>query len=97
MLEELASLRREAAALLGYASHAHYVLETRMARSPEAVATFLSDLCRDLRPLHGSELASLSARKLAAEGADAGALTMADYRFYQEAELKAMQHRLQSL
>jgi peptidyl-dipeptidase Dcp len=37
-------LRHERAQLLGYQSHAHYVLEERMAETPERVHKFLDDL-----------------------------------------------------
>ena len=38
---ELAQLRAERAELMGYKSHAHYQLETRMAKTPEAAEAFL--------------------------------------------------------
>ena len=40
-------LRHERAQLLGYKTHAHYVIERRMAEKPENVMTFLHEL-RDL-------------------------------------------------
>lgn len=44
IIEELAQLRAERAQLLGYKSHAHYVLEERMAKSPNGVFNFLEDI-----------------------------------------------------
>ena len=88
LLEELAALRRDEAAALGYASHAAYVLETRMAASPATVEAFLAQLARDVRPLLETDLASLNARKAAAEGAGAGPICMSDYRYYMEQELR---------
>jgi peptidyl-dipeptidase Dcp len=41
---EIAKLRHKRAQLLGYKTHAHFVLEERMAESPETVSKFLSDL-----------------------------------------------------
>ena len=41
---EIANLRLERAQLLGYKSHAKYVLEERMASTPENVELFLNDL-----------------------------------------------------
>lgn len=41
---QIAQLRKERAALLGFASHADYVLEERMAASPERVMKFLQFL-----------------------------------------------------
>ncbi|MEM1193339.1 MAG: M3 family metallopeptidase [Pseudomonadota bacterium] len=38
---KLAQLRAERATLMGYKSHAHYQLETRMAKTPEAAEAFL--------------------------------------------------------
>ncbi len=41
---KMTSIRAKRAALLGYKSHAHYVIEENMAATPEAVDTFLMDL-----------------------------------------------------
>lgn len=40
----IAALRQQRAKLLGYENHAHFVLEERMAQTPEKVNSFLSDL-----------------------------------------------------
>jgi len=88
VLAEIVQLRRYVAHLLGYTTHAAYVLEERMALTPEAVEKFLADLGRDLRPLHVADLASLGALKAAEQGSGAGPVGMADYRYYMEAELK---------
>jgi Zn-dependent oligopeptidase len=88
VLAEVVQLRRYVAHLLGYTTHAAYVLEERMALTPEAVEKFLADLGRDLRPLHVADLASLGALKAAEQGSGAGPVGMADYRYYMEAELK---------
>jgi len=37
----VAQLRAQRAAILGYASHAHYILETRMAKTPQGAENFL--------------------------------------------------------
>lgn len=89
-LEEVVRLRRHAAALLGYPSHAAFVLEDRMARDVPTVRSFLEALQRDLAPSHAADLARLAALKAATEGAGAGPITMADYRFYVERELVAL-------
>ena len=44
ILSTIASLRVERANLLGYKSHADYVLEKNMAKNPETVYKFLNDL-----------------------------------------------------
>lgn len=43
-LKKIVELRHERANLLGYKSHAHYVLEERMAKTPTEVNTFLNNL-----------------------------------------------------
>lgn len=47
---KIASLRHERANLLGYATHADFVLEERMAQNPEKVKTFLNDLLDKAKP-----------------------------------------------
>ncbi|MDO1448771.1 M3 family metallopeptidase [Rhodocytophaga aerolata] len=44
-------LREERAKLLGYASHADYILEERMAESPAKVISFLNDLLFHAKPV----------------------------------------------
>ncbi len=46
----IAKLRHERAQLLGYKTHAHFVLEERMAKTPENVYTFLNDLLSKAKP-----------------------------------------------
>ncbi|PVD23726.1 hypothetical protein C0Q70_16999 [Pomacea canaliculata] len=55
ILEELVKLRHQKAQLLGFPTHAAYILDMRMAKTPEAVATFLSDLATRLKPLQQEE------------------------------------------
>jgi Zn-dependent oligopeptidase len=69
ILEELVRLRAEQAALLGYPTHAAYVLEIRMAQSPDVVGPFLRELSAKLQPLADEELAYW--RELKAEEARA--------------------------
>lgn len=47
---KIAQLRFEKAQLLGYNSHAHYILEERMAKSSETVKTFLNELLEKSLP-----------------------------------------------
>lgn len=63
---EIAKLRHERANLLGYATHAHFVLEERMAKSPGKVQVFLKDLLEKAKPAAEREFAELEifAKKL---------------------------------
>ncbi len=66
LLLKIAKLRHIRANLLGYKTHADYVLEERMAKSPETVLGFLKDLKVKAFPVAQSEYKELSAfaRKL---------------------------------
>jgi Zn-dependent oligopeptidase len=48
-------LRHQTAQLLGYPTHAHYIQETRMAKNPETVRSFLDSLAAKLQPLWKKE------------------------------------------
>ncbi len=56
---KIAQLRHERATLLGYKTHAHFVLEERMAQTPEAVNNFLNNLLKKAKPAAESEFANL--------------------------------------
>ncbi|MEH6678931.1 MAG: M3 family metallopeptidase [Sediminicola sp.] len=58
-LIQIANLRHERARLLGYASHAHFVLEERMAKTPVKVNGFLNELLEKARPAAEREFAQL--------------------------------------
>ncbi len=58
---QIAKLRYERATLLGYETHAHFVLEERMAQHPDQVKTFLNDLLTKAKPSAEKELAQLTA------------------------------------
>ncbi|KAI7880846.1 zincin [Lichtheimia hyalospora FSU 10163] len=49
LLEEALRLRRQCAKILGYKTHADYVLEVKMAKTVDAVRNFLNDLATKLR------------------------------------------------
>ena len=59
LVKRIATLRYERARLLGYATHAHFVLEERMAESPEKVNTFLKRLLEKARPAGERDLKDL--------------------------------------
>ena len=57
---KIAKLRHQRANLLGYKTHAHFVLEERMAKNPETVNTFLNDLLEKAKPAAEHEFKTLS-------------------------------------
>jgi len=57
---DVVKLRHKRATLLGYTSHAHFVLEERMAESPSNVKTFLNDLLEKAKPAAIKEFENLS-------------------------------------
>ncbi|AJA67824.1 MULTISPECIES: M3 family metallopeptidase [Myroides] len=58
---KIVNLRHERANLLGYATHAHFVLEERMAQSPDKVNAFLEELLAKAKPAADKEFAELTA------------------------------------
>ncbi|GGG55953.1 peptidase M3 [Croceivirga lutea] len=58
---KIAKLRFERANLLGYKTHAHYVLEERMAETPEKVLSFLNELLEKAKPAATKEFEKLAA------------------------------------
>ncbi|WP_136480196.1 M3 family metallopeptidase [Cognatitamlana onchidii] len=56
---QIAKLRYERANLLGYKTHAHFVLEERMAQSPEKVQEFLNELLDKAKPAAQREFNNL--------------------------------------
>ncbi len=56
---KIATLRFERANLLGYKSHAHFVLEERMAETPEKVHAFLNELLQKAKPAAQREFKQL--------------------------------------
>ncbi len=81
-LMEIARLRYERARLLGYENHAHFVLEERMAQSPESVTGFLQDLLEKALPAARRELEELQAFALGRDGLQQ--LEKWDSAFYSE-------------
>ena len=56
---KIAQLRFKRAQLLGYETHAHFVLEERMAKTPETVRNFLEDLLSKALPAAKKEFKEL--------------------------------------
>ena len=65
-VKKIVALRHERAQLLGYESHAHFVLEERMAQNPDKVKSFLNDLLSKAKPAAEREFSQLTsfAKKL---------------------------------
>ena len=63
---KIAKLRFQRAQLLGYKTHSHFVLEERMAKTPEKVEEFLNELMQKAKPAAEREFANLQnfAKKL---------------------------------
>jgi peptidyl-dipeptidase Dcp len=67
---KIAKLRFDRSQLLGYKTHAHYVLEERMAQTPEQVISFLNDLLAKAKPAAQKEFEELSAFAKKLDGID---------------------------
>ena len=83
VLKEILNLRQKAAKILGYPSHAAYILEERMAKDPATVKAFIERLKKRLKPLAEDEKESLLALKRVFEGNQSDPVFRAwDWRFY---------------
>lgn len=58
-IKNIVAYRQERAQLLGYKTHADFVLQERMAADPEQVATFLQDLLAKAKPYAEREIEQL--------------------------------------
>ena len=58
---DIVKLRHKRANLLGYKTHAHFVLEERMAETPEKVITFSNELLEKAKPAAEREFSQLTA------------------------------------
>lgn len=67
---KISKLRFDRAQVLGYATHAHFVLEERMAENPEKVKTFSNDLLAKAKPSAQKEFAELTAFAKKLDGID---------------------------
>ena len=82
-VKRIVALRHERAKLLGYASHAHFVLEERMAESPDKVTGFLEEMLGHAKPVAEKQMRELTgyAKK---NGFEEDRLQRWDYAFYSE-------------
>ncbi len=67
---KIAKLRHERANLLGYPTHAHFVLEERMAETPEKVRSFLNELLEKAKPAAEREFKQLEDFAKSLDGID---------------------------
>lgn len=81
LLERAIRLRDRIAKLMGFPSHAAYVLDAKMAKTPERVLEFLNDLALKLKPKAEGDLAEILERKRKDNPA-ASLVDMADWRYY---------------
>ncbi|PTX41948.1 peptidyl-dipeptidase Dcp/oligopeptidase A [Christiangramia gaetbulicola] len=56
---QIAKLRYQRAKLLGFKSHAHFILEERMAETPEKVESFLNEMLEKAKPASKKEFQEL--------------------------------------
>lgn len=61
LIKEIIKLKQEKAHLLGYKNYAEYVLEERMAKSPDQVTSFLNELLEKAKPYAEREIEELKA------------------------------------
>jgi len=83
LLEEAIQLRSELSRLLGYANHAEYVLERRMAKTPTQVKEFLANLVLKLRPKAKIELDEMLTEKRKELGPQESEIFAWDWRYYE--------------
>jgi len=76
------NLRHQRANILGYKTHAHFVLEERMAETPEKVLSFSEDLVRKAKPAALKEFKNLESFAKRVDGIDQ--LQKWDSAFYSE-------------
>jgi peptidyl-dipeptidase Dcp len=82
VIKRIVSLRLEKAKLLGYSTHADYVLEERMAQSTERVTHFLNDLLVAATPFARKEMDEVT--QLAHELGLHDTIQRWDFAFYSE-------------
>jgi peptidyl-dipeptidase Dcp len=83
IIKEIVKLRHERAKLLGYPSHAHFVLEERMAGTPEKVEAFLDEIFSYAKPVADKQMSELLAYAKQ-NGFTEDRLQRWDYAFYAE-------------
>lgn len=82
IVKRIVTLRHQRANLLGYPTHAHFVLEERMAKDPDTVTNFLNELLAKSKPAALSELDRLKAFAKELDGLES--LEKWDANYYSE-------------
>ncbi|PKV52689.1 peptidyl-dipeptidase Dcp [Aquimarina sp. MAR_2010_214] len=67
---KIANLRHQRALLLGYSSHADYILEERMAETPDTVFSFLNEILEKAKPASEREFKQLESYAKELDGID---------------------------
>src|SRR5690606_11476824 len=70
ILKQIVQLRQQRAALLGFKTHADFILEERMAKSPEKVNNFLEELLEKAKPAAQREFKELQDLAKETDGID---------------------------
>lgn len=81
LIKEIVKLRQKKAELLGYKNYANFVLEERMAQSPEKVFAFLNELLEKAKPYAEKEIEEL---KTLAKADGIEEIQSYDHAFYAE-------------
>ncbi|WP_314243021.1 M3 family metallopeptidase [Empedobacter tilapiae] len=81
-VKNIVKLRHERAKILGYKTHADYVLEERMAKTPTTVLDFLNDLLTKAKPFAEKEIKELTAFAKGTDGIET--LQRWDHAYYAE-------------
>lgn len=95
ILDKLIALRNEKAHLLGYATWADYVLEPRMAKTSDNVATFLDGLRRHIEPRATAEMREYIDTHVKLGGKKGDRLPLSD-RLYLEDQLRKTKYGFDS-
>ncbi|ODQ46835.1 hypothetical protein PICMEDRAFT_16653 [Pichia membranifaciens NRRL Y-2026] len=82
LLIEAVKIRAELSHLLGYKNFSEYVLEERMAKTPETVMSFMNDLRVKLKPLGEKEFEYLKTLKAKETGVESDDYYIWDQRYY---------------
>jgi len=84
IVKKIANLRFKRAQLLGYKTHAHFVLEERMAQDPSKVQSFLDNLLDKAKPVALNEMEELKSFSESKGGVKASEFMPWDYAYWAE-------------